>query len=657
MSRRIHHRIDLQPLDEFDSRALAGALLQRIDSAPAILRELITGGAEGNPFYMEELLKMLVDEGAILTDRQPWQVVPDKLVATQVPSTLNGVLQARLDTLPARDKRVLQQASVIGAVFWDQALNMLSVDTPTPENLVAAAAATAGALESLARRELIHPRRPSAFAGTREFALQAPNPAAGRLPRSAQAPAAPVPRPGGSLAGRLDRGPFHRASGRGGRSLRALGDHANACRLFARAAQWAASRGANTAMLAYVQRALSLAPVDDHAMRWQLLATRERFLVTSDDRATHAAELDALQALAEVLDDDARRADVLWRRAFALDDSGDFAAAALLARRSLELALAAGATTEATKAYAGLGYDMMRLGRFEQAQQAIEAGLALARASGNRPLEPHFLTDAGGLARSQGDLATAMAHFAEALAVTRELGNRGNEAVMLNNLGDIALRLGDYPAAGRHLQASLEVARTTGNRTVESLALQNLAAVANQQGDHAEALARVQAALDIQRAMGLREQEAISLLVLGHAHLELGHLSAARTSYEQALAQFQAVDVRAMAMEAVAGLARVSLAQGDIAQAQSHMQVLLAHRENGGTFDGSEEPLRIWLTCWQVARAANDTRAPGLLTEAHDELQAQATRIAEARLRHSLLHAVPHHRAILTAWASQEQVV
>jgi len=650
----VHHRIDLQPLNHSDSRALADALLQRVDDAPTVLRELITGGAEGNPYYMEELLKMLVDEGAILTDRQPWQVLPDKLVAAKVPATLTGVLQARLDTLPERDKRVLQQASVVGMVFWDRALNALCVDAPTAENLVAAAADTAGALESLPRRELIHARRPSAFAGTHEFAfkhqiLQQVT-YHGLLKRQRRQYHA---RAAAWLIGLTgDRETEH--LGATAEHYERSGDHVNACRLFARAAQWAVSRGANTAMLTYVQRALALCASDDHVMRWQLLAARERFLVTSDDRAAHAAELDAMQALAEALDDDARRADVLWRRAFALDDSGDFAAAALMAQGSLDLALAAGATAVATKAYAGLGYDLMRLGRFRQAQQAVDAGLALARASGNRSLEPHFLTDAGGIARAQGDPAMAMAHFEEALAVTRELGNRGNEAMMLNNLGDSALRLGDYLAARRHLLASLEVARATGNRTSESLALQNLAAVAHQQGGHAEALDWAQAALEIQRAMGLHQQEATSLLVLGHAQLGLGQPDAARASYERSHGQFEAVGMQAMAMEALAGLARVALAQGETAQAQSHVKVLLEHRARGGKFDGSEEPLRIGLTCWQVSRAANEARADVLLAEAHAELQAQAATITDAMLRHSFLNNIPEHREIVAAWAAYQ---
>ena len=64
---------------------------------------------------MEELVKMLIDQGAIETgDGERWTLNADKLLATQVPPTLTGVLQARLDGLPPPEKRALQQASVIG---------------------------------------------------------------------------------------------------------------------------------------------------------------------------------------------------------------------------------------------------------------------------------------------------------------------------------------------------------------------------------------------------------------------------------------------------------------------------------------------------------------------------------------------------------------
>jgi len=646
-----HQRIDLQPLNNSDSNELASALLRRVEDAP-ILREIITGGAEGNPFYMEELLRMLIDEGAILADRPLWRVVSDRLLSTKVPTTLTGVLQARLDSLLERDRRLVQQASVIGVVFWDQALHALRVDVPTREKLLAVAPETTEALESTQQRGLIHERQPSGFAGTHEFGFKHQilqqvtyDTVLKRQRRSYHARAAAW------LTGLTgDRAPER--LGAAAEHYARAGDNANACRSFVRAAEWAASRGANTAMLTYVQRALALAPVDDHAMRWRLLSVRERFLVTHGDHTAHAADLDSMQQLAEALDDDALRADVIWRRAFALEDSGDFAAAALLAQRSLELALAAGATPIATKAYAGLGYDLMRLGRLQEAQQAVDRGLALARASGDRMLEPHFLTDAGGIARAVGDPVMALAHFQEALQITRELGNPGNEAMMLNNLADGEMRLGDYAAARGHLQASLEVARSTGNRTSESLALQNLAAVAHQQGLNAEAMAMAQAALEIEVAVGLRHSAGVSLLQLGHARLELGQHEAAQADYERARSLFEAVGRQAMTMEAVAGLARVAMARGDIAQARTCVQQLLEYGDGGGSFDGTEEPLRIALTCWEVMSASNDARATGLLENAHAVLQSQAAQIGDPRLRESFLDAVPHHRAIEWAWAA-----
>ena len=67
----VHQRIDLQPLGKDMSRLLANELLKKLPEVPAALRELVTGGAEGNPFYMEELVKMLIDQGAIADAARP----------------------------------------------------------------------------------------------------------------------------------------------------------------------------------------------------------------------------------------------------------------------------------------------------------------------------------------------------------------------------------------------------------------------------------------------------------------------------------------------------------------------------------------------------------------------------------------------------------
>ena len=115
-------RLHLAPLDKAFSQALAESLLARLAEVPAALRALVTSGAEGNPFYMEELVKMFIDDGVIVVEPEGWRVVSDKLLGVQVPPTLAGVLQARLDALLPPERSALQQAAVVGQVFWEQAL-------------------------------------------------------------------------------------------------------------------------------------------------------------------------------------------------------------------------------------------------------------------------------------------------------------------------------------------------------------------------------------------------------------------------------------------------------------------------------------------------------------------------------------------------------
>jgi class 3 adenylate cyclase len=204
---RVHRRIDLQPLGKDMSRLLVSELLKKLPEVPVALRELVTGGAEGNPFYMEELVKMLIDQGAIETG-EVWKVNAERLLLTKVPTTLTGVLQARLDGLPAPERLTLQQASVIGPVFWDRAL--VALDTKASETL-----AGTGAPRARAAPRGLAPRRPA------RVRLQAPDPPSGDLFDRAQAHPARAARQAGALAGGPDRAAGQRLPQRSGPAFRA----------------------------------------------------------------------------------------------------------------------------------------------------------------------------------------------------------------------------------------------------------------------------------------------------------------------------------------------------------------------------------------------------------------------------------------------------
>jgi class 3 adenylate cyclase len=117
-----YERVDLAPLAETAARALVFEILQKVTQVPPILIELLVSRAEGNPYYVEELVQMLIDQGVISTGEDRWRVVLEKMAELQVPATLTAVLQARLDRLSPPQKQALQQAAVVGRVFWDAVL-------------------------------------------------------------------------------------------------------------------------------------------------------------------------------------------------------------------------------------------------------------------------------------------------------------------------------------------------------------------------------------------------------------------------------------------------------------------------------------------------------------------------------------------------------
>jgi|SRR5581483_442424 len=105
----------LDPLSLDDSRTLVSNLLT-VESLPEPTRDAILAKAEGNPFFVEEVIRMLIDRGAIIREGNRW-VATDKVAGIEIPDTLHGLLLARIDRLPAESRRTLRVASVIGRQF------------------------------------------------------------------------------------------------------------------------------------------------------------------------------------------------------------------------------------------------------------------------------------------------------------------------------------------------------------------------------------------------------------------------------------------------------------------------------------------------------------------------------------------------------------
>ncbi len=133
----------LEPLDEDDARELVANLLE-IEDLPLQVRSLILAKAEGNPFFVEEVIRSLLDAELVVRDNGHWRATQE-ISSIVLPDTLAGVITARLDRLNEESKRVAQTASVIGREFGASTLGEIY------DNL----AALDDALTDLQRRELI----------------------------------------------------------------------------------------------------------------------------------------------------------------------------------------------------------------------------------------------------------------------------------------------------------------------------------------------------------------------------------------------------------------------------------------------------------------------------------------------------------------------
>jgi len=125
--RNFGHRLTelrLAPLDVEDSQRLTDHLL-RVSDLPQTIRERILARAEGNPLFLEEIIRGLIEEGVLRREGDRWTAAGTPELWT-IPTTLRGMIGARIDRLPAPAKALLQHAAVIGRFFGYRTLRALS---------------------------------------------------------------------------------------------------------------------------------------------------------------------------------------------------------------------------------------------------------------------------------------------------------------------------------------------------------------------------------------------------------------------------------------------------------------------------------------------------------------------------------------------------
>jgi tetratricopeptide (TPR) repeat protein len=512
------------------------------DASLADLAAMIRERTGGNPFFIEESVRTLVEAGTLAGGRGAHVLIPGPVT---IPPTVEAVLAARIDRLGDREKALLQTASVVGGQVPEDVLRR--VNTLAEGEL-------AEALGALVAAEFLHERRPWPRA---EYAFKHPltQEVAYRSQLASRRAAVH-----GAVAAAIEELHADRLDDRAAllaHHWEVAGEPARAARWNARAAIWVRYKNPLEAMRAW-RKVLELArPLEETeeivgvriGAGWMIVNLACRIgLGEGQDAGAFETEMAQVYAeawdLAERHDRTGALAVLASTYAALLVLTGHLQESARHGRDAIELARRSGDEALRVAVLAAPVYSLAMLGDLREALAVTEEGLRIAgsnhvlgSASAIVSMYAWLLLWRGLLEGWTGDIAAGRDTLQEALRIARDEQDPETEAfshMMLVRLAELA----DEPAGAlEHAQAGVEIAERAGGAFWRGNAHQCLAMAHLLRGEWSDAITAVEHALSLSRRrdVGL-EGEPMSLALLSRAHLGRGDAEAALTAADQAVA-------------------------------------------------------------------------------------------------------------------------
>ncbi|MBT9487673.1 MAG: AAA family ATPase [Rubrivivax sp.] len=604
--------LQLDALSDAHSGTLADALLQRIDGPPEVLRTLLIERAEGNPFYMEELLRRLLDDGVIRRENASWHVNSERLQGLRLPTTLVGLLQGRLDALPPDERRGVQHASIVGHVFWDDAL--VQVDP--------AAAAT---LDALQHRQWVHRRTASAFDGTAERQFHHH-----LLHQVTYETVLKEERRRGHAA--VAHWLAQRTAGRAPEFLAITGEHAEragetalAVDCYEQAAREARKRFANAQAVECANKALRLVPADDLPRRHRLMGNLYDMLDIQADRSGQQALLAQREALLNQHPDPFHQCQWLIHQGMLADRLGEQSRSFALTTAAAELADQIGNDDVSAFSHSQLCWLHGQREEIETARAHVQQALqCAARIRETKPLrEIQALLVAGIIEMRVDDLVAARSLLEQVYDRAGACDEVRSQLGALHYLSQVAVRRGEHARALEVAERFEALARRIGNPMQSSVALYQQCEVLYAMGRYALAVQRGREALSGLQQVGAQNPQCGCLGWIGHALSALGEAAEARNCFLQIQAirlQIGPDDPQVLAAQAM--VAAQDLDLGDLAQARAGVEQVLSAVAAGAQLDVNDDRIEVHWACQRVLAQACDPRAPAHLQRLQAQVQA-----------------------------------
>ncbi len=536
--------LELAPLDYAQCQSFITTIFGK-QALPEEIQLLIYKNSEGNPYYVLELLRSLIENGSLVHDSESgcWKMAA-ALTHLHVPASLQGLLQARIDGLRADERHVLQLASVIGTTFW---FNVL-------EFLVAPAFPLKQYLSALQRANLVFERgRMQQLGMEYSFNTKLVQDAAYEGLLSTQLSAIHL-QVAEYFEQELDPLLQKQYEGFIAFHYRRAGNPNKELFYTMRAAERALEVYANAEALDHCQRALILLEEMDEksknedaryvilTQRFEVLKMRHLLYYVLGNMEAGDADAKALLTLAEKMKDDpAWLVDALLVQPevtrFESKDTLDDGSA--LAEQALNLALQLGDQHREMNSLMAIG-SLQLVKQDHRWQETWDKALALSRALGDTRAEANLLI-AIGSAYGIDSLDRNMEYLQAAMTVSQKLDDKRTELRLLGVFGDQFERNGDYYRwLTEFEQPRLTISRQIGDRIEEGFALMACGQIkALYLGDYSAGLVEVEELLRITENLTSR---LYPLLRLTQIQVEMGkyddaleNLEVARPISEQAV--------------------------------------------------------------------------------------------------------------------------
>jgi class 3 adenylate cyclase/tetratricopeptide (TPR) repeat protein len=455
--------ISLEPLSDADTARLVTALLDQA-ILPAEIQAALVERTGGNPLYTEEVVRMLGERGAL--KRQGRTVRLNLGAALIFPDSIQALIAARLDTLTPERKALLQDAAVVGMVFWAGALCAMGNRDP---------AAVRADLHELTRREFVRPARLSSVNGEAEYAFWhalTREVAYSRLPRTVRAvkhaaAAAWIEQLAGErVADHAEVLAHHYGTALELSTQTAAtadmlaGLQASARRFLIMAGDRAIGLDVGRAV-EYYGKALDLLPRGEPGRGRVLAKTGEaaaragRFVEAESAYTEAIAELRALGDPLGAGDTMVKLSNMLWRR-------GQTARSRDILGKAMALLQRERPSVELVNAFTEMAGHMALQGRLQEAATLLERSLALARSLDADEPVPRALGFRGAVRCELGDLS-GLDDLQQALDLALKMG-LGREAARMRGLQAEVLWATEGPARALNLSRNgIELAERRGS--------------------------------------------------------------------------------------------------------------------------------------------------------------------------------------------------